>query len=129
MCRSCGRELGTAAERKVGRCDACPPTYDEATFEALRAWRLAVARAQAVPAFVVFTDATLTAIAEGCPTSLTGLARVAGVGARKLDLHGAAVLEVLAGGDPQVVAGRQTAVSAAPASSSGRAQGAAEDVR
>ena len=48
-CRSCGTELSTAAQRKVGRCDTCPPTYDETTFEALRTWRLAVARASAVP--------------------------------------------------------------------------------
>ena len=73
-CRSCGTELTTAAQRKVGRCDACPPTYDETTFEALRTWRLAVARATAVPAYVVFTDATLVAIAETRPDSLAELA-------------------------------------------------------
>ena len=43
-CRGCGAELVTAAQRKTGRCDTCPPTYDEATFERLRTWRLAVAR-------------------------------------------------------------------------------------
>ena len=63
-CRSCGRALMTGAERKVGRCSDCPPTYDEATFEALRAWRLETPSAAKVPAYVVFTDATLTAIAE-----------------------------------------------------------------
>ncbi len=40
-CRGCGAELVTAAQRKTGRCDTCPPTYDEATFERLRTWRLA----------------------------------------------------------------------------------------
>ena len=79
-CRSCGTELSTAAQRKVGRCDTCPPTYDETTFEALRTWRLAVARASAVPAYVVFTDATLVAIAETRPGSLTDLAQISGVG-------------------------------------------------
>jgi len=103
-CRGCGTELDTAARRKVGRCDDCPPTYDEATYEGLRTWRLAVARAQSVPAYVVFTDATLTAIAEARPTSLTELARITGVGARKLDQHGGAVLEILAGADPEDVA-------------------------
>jgi len=102
-CRGCGTELGTAAQRKVGRCDDCPPTYDEATYEGLRTWRLAVARAQSVPAYVVFTDATLTAIAEARPTSLTELARITGVGARKLDQHGGAVLEILAGADPKML--------------------------
>src|SRR6478735_2027836 len=41
-CRGCGAELVSAAQRKTGRCDDCPPTYDEATFERLRTWRLAV---------------------------------------------------------------------------------------
>ncbi len=108
-CRGCGTELSTAAQRKVGRCDGCPPTYDESTYEALRNWRLAVARAQSVPAYVVFTDATLTAIAEARPASLPALARIAGVGARKLDQHGGAVLELLAGGDPEIVAEKSTA--------------------
>ena len=103
-CRVCRTELTTAAQRKVGRCDDCPPTYDEATFEALRTWRLAVARATSVPAYVVFTDATLTAIAERRPESLASLAQISGVGARKLDTHGGAVLEVLGGADPETVA-------------------------
>jgi len=103
-CRVCRTELTTAAQRKVGRCDDCPPTYDEKTFEALRTWRLAVARATSVPAYVVFTDATLTAIAERRPESLPSLAQISGVGARKLDAHGGAVLEVLGGADPETVA-------------------------
>src|SRR5690606_17969946 len=37
-CRTCGTILDTAGERKVGRCTACPPTYDESVFEALRSW-------------------------------------------------------------------------------------------
>ncbi len=111
VCRSCGTELTTAAQRKVGRCGSCPPTYDESTFEALRAWRLAVARAAAVPAYVVFTDATLVAIAETRPTSLAELAAISGVGVRKLDTHGLAVLEVLAGGDLEVVAGNASAAA------------------
>ena len=110
-CRGCGVELTSAAQRKVGRCERCPPTYDEATYEALRTWRLAVARTQSVPAYVVFTDATLTAIAEARPATLTELTRIAGVGARKLDLHGGAVLEVLAGGDPEQIAEKHTATT------------------
>ena len=66
-CRACGADLGTARERTIGRCSACPPTMDERLFEALREWRLEQARAADVPAFVVFTDATLTAIAERVP--------------------------------------------------------------
>ncbi len=96
-CRSCGVILASAAERKVGRCSDCPPTYDEATFERLRDWRLEVSRQQGVPAFVVFTDATLTAIAESTPADTAALAQIVGVGPRKLDLYGAEVLAILAG--------------------------------
>ena len=71
-------------QRKVGRCDDCPPTYDEATFEALRTWRLTVATETEVPAYVVFTDATLTAIAERKPSDIAALATISGVGAAKL---------------------------------------------
>ncbi len=100
-CRGCGIELTTAAQRKMGRCDECPPTYDEATFERLRAWRLAVAREQAVPAYVVFTDATLTVIAERAPINRSELSTISGVGARKLETYAADVLAILAGADPQ----------------------------
>jgi len=98
-CRVCGAELVTAAQRKTGRCDECPPSYDEATFDRLREWRLATARAASVPAYVVFTDATLTAIAEAEPASESDLSRIAGVGARKLGLYGAQVLAILGGTD------------------------------
>lgn len=98
-CRGCCAELVTAAQRKTGRCDECPPSYNEATFERLREWRLATARAASVPAYVVFTDATLTAIAEGEPSSEGDLAQISGVGARKLGLYGAQVLQILGGAD------------------------------
>ena len=94
-CRTCGTILAAASERKIGRCSTCPPTYDESVFEALREWRREVAKESGVPAFVVFTDATLTAIAETMPTGQEGLARISGVGDRKLGLYGEAVLRVL----------------------------------
>ena len=97
-------DLVTAATRKVGRCQDCPPTYDEATFEALRVWRLAVAGAIKVPAYVVFTDATLTAIAEKTPVSAGDLATISGVGARKLERYGGDVLAILGGADPVATA-------------------------
>jgi DNA helicase-2/ATP-dependent DNA helicase PcrA len=87
--------LSSGAERKVGRCDQCPPSYEEQTFNALREWRKEVALSADVPAFVVFTDATLTAIAEARPSSLEELARLAGVGPSKLERYGEAVLAVL----------------------------------
>ena len=96
-CRTCSTLLDSAAERKVGRCSNCPPTYDEATFERLREWRLEVSREQELPAFVVFTDATLTAIAESRPGTVEALSAIPGVGPRKLALYGDDVLAVLAG--------------------------------
>jgi DNA helicase II / ATP-dependent DNA helicase PcrA len=99
-CRGCGKDLVTAATRKVGRCQECPPTYDEETFEALRGWRLAVAGEAKVPAYVVFTDATLTAIAEKRPGSPGELARISGVGALKLERYGKDVLAILGGAEP-----------------------------
>jgi DNA helicase-2/ATP-dependent DNA helicase PcrA len=52
-----------------------------------------------VPAYVVFTDATLTAIAEREPVTEGELAQVSGVGARKLGLYGEQVLALIAGAD------------------------------
>lgn len=100
VCRTCGTLLDSAAERKVGRCSACPATYDEAVFSALQGWRKKVASATSVPAYVVFTDATLTAIAERTPRTLTELAAISGVGPVKLDKWGPEVLAVLSGNDP-----------------------------
>jgi DNA helicase-2/ATP-dependent DNA helicase PcrA len=94
-CRVCGSMLSTGAERKVGRCSNCAPTYEEATFESLRSWRLQAAKEAEVPAYVVFTDATLVAIAEARPQSMTELAALAGVGPAKLERYGHAVLEIL----------------------------------
>ncbi len=67
----------------------------EARFQALRAWRLAEARDQAVPPYLIFGDATLRDIAADHPDTLTELAEIKGVGASKLDRYGDAVLEVL----------------------------------
>jgi DNA helicase-2/ATP-dependent DNA helicase PcrA len=97
-CRVCSGPLSSAAERKVGRCGACPPTYDENLFERLRSWRSTTATAASVPAYVVFTDATLVAIAESLPRDEAALAAVPGVGPTKLDRYGPDVLALLADG-------------------------------
>ncbi len=59
-----------------------------------------MAAAQKVPAYVVFTDATLHALAERKPTSPEQLIEIAGIGPRKLGLYGAAVLALVAGARP-----------------------------
>ena len=65
------------------------------TLDRLRRWRLETARAGGVPAYVVFHDATLAAIAVARPATLTELLRVSGVGESKLHRYGEEVLEVL----------------------------------
>ena len=66
-------------------------------FERLRAWRSQAAQSASVPAYVVFTDATLQAIAESRPSSLRELSGLPGIGARKLELYGADVLATVSG--------------------------------
>jgi DNA helicase-2/ATP-dependent DNA helicase PcrA len=99
-CRVCGATLTDAAARKLGRCATCPSTMDEDLFGRLREWRIGLATAQGVPAFVVFTDATLIALAERRPTSADQLVDIAGIGPRKLALYGEAVLALVAGARP-----------------------------
>jgi DNA helicase II / ATP-dependent DNA helicase PcrA len=94
-CRECGTPLSTAVEKKRGRCHDCPASYDEELFERLRAWRKARADEDEVPAFVVFTDATLQLIAEQCPTSAAALLRISGVGPAKLERYGDSLLAVV----------------------------------
>ena len=65
-------------------------------FERLRARRKQLADAESVPAYIVFSDATLRAMAERMPRTRSELAEVPGVGPVKLDRYGAAFLEVLA---------------------------------
>ena len=95
--RSRAGHRGAAQDRPLRR--RARRRYNEATFERLREWRLATARAASVPAYVVFTDATLTAIAEAEPSHESELSQIAGVGARKLGLYGAQVLGILQGAD------------------------------
>jgi ATP-dependent DNA helicase RecQ len=70
----------------------------QASFMALKAWRAEVAKAHNLPAYVIFHDATLAAIAQSAPQSLADLQGISGMGARKLAAYGAAVLEVVASG-------------------------------
>lgn len=116
-CRVCGRPPASPAARTLGRCETCPGTVDEALFDRLRSWRSDRAKEAALPAYCVFTDATLTAIAEARPASSAELAAIAGVGGRKLERYGADVLALVGGTGP--------GASAAPASSAPRDGGRA----
>ncbi len=65
-------------------------------FAALKAWRAEVAKEHNLPAYVIFHDATLQALAVAAPRSLDDLQGISGIGARKLEAYGAAVLAVVA---------------------------------
>ena len=63
-------------------------------FEALKAWRGEVAREHNLPAYVIFHDATLAAIAERAPATLEDLQGISGIGTKKLEAYGSDVLRV-----------------------------------
>ena len=83
-------EPSTTSRRGTTGADA-----DVETLDRLRRWRLETARAAGVPAYVVFHDSTLTAIAVARPATMAELLRVSGVGDSKLRKYGGEVLEVL----------------------------------
>jgi DNA helicase II / ATP-dependent DNA helicase PcrA len=105
----------TAAVRRAGspapgpRQDGGGPDTADPLFGRLREWRLAVCKEQGVPAYVVFSDATLQAIAAARPVNRGELAGIPGVGAVKLDRYGAAVLELCAAAAPPASPGGQVA--------------------
>ncbi|GHH81581.1 DNA helicase [Streptomyces sulfonofaciens] len=98
-CRVCGRTLTDAGAMKLMRCGDCPSDMDEALYERLHAWRAEQARRTGQPAYCVFTDKTLVAIAETAPEQESELARIPGVGVRKTRRFGAQVLAICAGDD------------------------------
>ena len=84
------------AARKAEAAPADLPVDAMARFDQLREWRATMAREQNVPAYVIFHDATLRAIALADPDGLDALRLINGVGDRKLERYGEAVLETLA---------------------------------
>jgi ATP-dependent DNA helicase RecQ len=69
---------------------------DQGLFEKLRAWRAGEAREQGVPAYIVFGDATLRAIATARPSTLAEAGGISGIGEAKLQKYGESLLEVVA---------------------------------
>jgi ATP-dependent DNA helicase RecQ len=68
---------------------------DLALLDALKAWRTTEARTQGVPAYVILHDSTLAEIARRRPRNPDGLAAVSGIGAKKLERYGAALLALV----------------------------------
>ncbi|WP_210385901.1 ATP-dependent DNA helicase UvrD2 [Corynebacterium sp. HMSC072A04] len=95
-CRVCSGQLSSPAEKVLGRHEWCEYEGDEDVFNALRAWRASVAKDSQVPAYVVFSDATLQAISEALPTNEAELLDISGVGPSKLERYGAEVLQIIA---------------------------------
>jgi ATP-dependent DNA helicase RecQ len=80
---------------------------DAPLLSALKAKRSALARDAQVPAYIIFTDRTLIEMAEKRPANLDAMARIGGVGAKKLDSYGKIFLEVINGAAPPVHPARQ----------------------
>nr|WP_060987801.1 DNA helicase RecQ [uncultured Acidovorax sp.] len=98
------RESTASAPAKRTRRSTAPPAAAanlgpdaQARFINLKAWRAEVAREHNLPAYVIFHDATLAAIAERNPASLDDLQGISGMGAKKLEAYGAEVLRVVEG--------------------------------
>ena len=100
ICRACGASLVTGAESARGHCRTCPASYDEELFDRLKTWRAEEAARRSVPAFVVFTDATLEGVATDRPADIAGLVRITGIGAVKLEAYSAALLALVRGEVP-----------------------------
>jgi ATP-dependent DNA helicase RecQ len=86
-----GAAAGSSALSAILDADA------QARFAALKAWRAETAREHNLPAYIVFHDATLAAMAQQQPATLDALGTISGVGAKKLQAYGRDILRVLAG--------------------------------
>ncbi len=96
-CRVCDKPLTTPAAIMLRRCETCGVEVDDELLSRLKEWRLRTAQEMKVPAYVVFTDTTLIAIAEMLPSDDAALVAIPGIGARKLEQFGPAVLELVHG--------------------------------
>jgi DNA helicase II / ATP-dependent DNA helicase PcrA len=94
-CRICNNPLTTPAAIMLRRCETCAADIDDELLLQLKDWRLRTAKEMNVPAYVVFTDNTLVAIAELLPTDDAALVAIPGIGARKLEQFGPDVLDLV----------------------------------
>ncbi len=94
-CRVCNAVLTTPPAIMLRRCESCSVDIDDELLAQLKDWRLRTAKELSVPAYVVFTDNTLIAIAESLPADDAALVAIPGIGARKLEQFGPDVLELV----------------------------------
>ena len=100
---------GTPGMRTPARGAAPPAGADSPLLAALKEWRREEARRRAIPAYIVFHDRTLAAIAAARPRTMVALASVSGVGPAKIASHGEEVLALVAAHEdaaPEAPAGR-----------------------
>jgi len=97
------RRDALARDRARPQVKALVSDEDAPLLSALKAKRRALAEAAGGPAYIVFPDRTLIEMAERRPATLDEMARIGGVGAKKLERYGAAFLQVIAGAPPPEV--------------------------
>ena len=105
-CDACGVELEwmseaatkplveSASSRKLAK-SAQPPANGKLR-DALREWRRNLAKELSVPAYVILHDTTLDALCRQCPKTVAGLHEIPGIGEKKAERFGQAILEVIA---------------------------------
>jgi len=94
--RSRRSSRGGRDEARAGNGDVEEGPYDRATFAALKELRLSLAKADAVPAFVVFNDRSLRAFARQLPETREDFLAVPGAGPAKWDRYGPQILAAIA---------------------------------
>jgi len=93
--------VSTPTTRRSRRAGATAPAAinlgvdAQVRFINLKAWRAEVAREHNLPAYVIFHDATLAEIAQRNPQNLDDLQGVSGIGEKKLQAYGDAVLRTV----------------------------------
>jgi ATP-dependent DNA helicase RecQ len=95
------RRVVTRKEKSVkvrrGASSAPLAPANAALLDKLKSWRFVEAQSQSVPAFVIFHDSTLAGIAAANPKTLGELSEISGIGTKKLERYGEAILELLHG--------------------------------
>jgi ATP-dependent DNA helicase RecQ len=110
-------QLTEEGKRRLERLERTPPTpaqpktlapdrapvddepaadHDEPLYVKLRAWQIREAKEAGLPPYFVLHDRTLRRIAASCPTTLAQLASIKGIGPRKLEQYGPAILKLIA---------------------------------
>ncbi|NDP38103.1 MAG: DNA helicase RecQ [Rhodoferax sp.] len=89
------KRSGATHASSIGKAPIALDVPAQTRYTALKAWRGEVAKEHNLPAYVIFHDATLVAIAERAPLSLDDLQGISGIGAKKLEAYGEEVLRVM----------------------------------